>query len=134
MTERARSASSGFTLVEVMTAILILGLVITTSLAVFLQRTRRIQQAGELILAYQALQNESEVRRRINFNELDGAQPTFLSDTSLLAPLGDPQTHVSVSAQSPTVKDVTMWIVWRGGKQRASLSLIRVDTGGTNLW
>jgi len=32
------------------------------------------------------------------------------------------------------VKDVTMWIVWHGGKQRASLRLIRVDTGGSNLW
>ncbi len=130
----SRSGAAGFTLVEVLTAILILGLVITTSLGVFLLRTRRLQQANQTILAYQALQNEAEIRRRIAFAELDDAEPTFLSDVALLAPLQPVTTKVSVASESATIKHVTMRVIWRGGQEVAKLSLIRVDTGGSNLW
>lgn len=129
-----QSGVHGFTLVEVLVAILILGLVITTSLAVFLERTRRLQQASEMILAYQSLSNEAEVRRRIDFHELDGAKPTFISDVSLLAPLANVQTGAAVVQESQTRKRVSLTVSWRGGKQHATISLIRVDTGGSNLW
>lgn len=124
----------GFTLIEVLVALLILAIVITTTLAVFTERTRRLQQATETILAYQALSNEAEVRRRIDFSQLDTASTAFISDTALLNPLKPYQTYVTVEDTQPSVKNLTMVIKWRGGQHSARLSLVRVDTGGSNLW
>lgn len=129
-----RRTSRGFTLIEVLVGMLILGFVITTALAVFVQRTRRLQRASELILAYQALSNETEVRRRIDFHQLDSAQKSFLSDTAILGPLPDASTSVEVVTQAPARKLVVLKVSWRKGSQQASLNLVRTDTGGTNLW
>ncbi len=124
----------GFTLIEVLVAVLILGVVITTTLAVFVDRTRRLQQATETILAWQALANETEVRRRIDFAELDSSPPTFMSETSILAPLAPFSTTVTVTGTTPDVKNVVMTIRWRGGRRTARLAIVRTDTGGSNLW
>jgi prepilin-type N-terminal cleavage/methylation domain-containing protein len=124
----------GFSLVEVLAALLILGLVITTTLAVFIERTRRLQQASETLLAYQALANETEVRRRLNFAALDTSSPQFISDTTILGPLAPFTTSVTISQASPELKNVVMSIRWNGGKRGAKLSIVRADTGGTNLW
>ena len=124
----------GFTLVEVLVALLILGIVITTSLAVFLERTKRQRQATETILAYQALANEAEVRRRIDFTQLDESPPVFMTDALILLPLEPAKTHVTIDQPSPDVKNITMQVIWRGGKSVATLHLSRVNTGGSNLW
>lgn len=124
----------GFTLVEVMVALVILGLVITTSLAVFVERTKRQREATETILAYQALANEAEVRRRIDFNDIDQSPPTFVTDLSLLVPLMPYTTHVTMDQPSDNVKNITMRIIWQNGKRVATLHLSRVNTGGSNLW
>lgn len=119
---------------EVLAALLILGLVITTTLAVFIERTRRLQQAAETLLAYQALANETEVRRRLNFTALDASSPQFISDTTILGPLAPFTTSVTITQTSPELKNVGMSIQWSGGKRVAKLSIVRADTGGTNLW
>jgi len=124
----------GFTLIEVLFALLILAIVITTTLLVFVDRTRRLQQATETILAYQALSNEAEVRRRIDFSQLDNASISFISDTKILTPLQPYQTYVTVADTQPNLKNVTMVIRWKNGQRSARLSMIRADTGGTNLW
>jgi len=124
----------GFSLIEVLAAMLILTLVITMSLAAFVERNRRLRQASELVLAYQALANEAEYRRRIDFVALDAASPTFISDTALLAPLTPYGATVSVERTSSHVKNVTMTVRWMNGAREAKLALVRVDTGGTNLW
>jgi prepilin-type N-terminal cleavage/methylation domain-containing protein len=124
----------GFTLIEVLIALLILSVVITTTLLIFVERTRRLQDATETILAYQALSNEAEVRRRIDFNQLDTTQPSFLSDTTLLDPLSPYSTYVTVQGSAPSIKNVTLFVRWRQGKRFAKLELVRVDTGGSNLW
>lgn len=124
----------GFTLVEVLAAVLILGIVITTTLAIFVERTRRLQMANETILAYQALANEAEARRRINFNELEFQSPVFISDTNILGALAPVVTHVTVDHPTQDVKNVTMQVIWRKGQRVATLRLIRANTGGTNLW
>jgi len=124
----------GFTLIEVVVALLILAIVVTTTLAVFVERARRLQQATETILAYQALWNEAEVRRRIDFSQLDTASTTFLSDAKILAPLHPYTTFVTVEDTKPNVKNVTLLITWQKGKKIAKLGLLRVDTGGSNLW
>ena len=124
----------GFTLVEILVAFAILTVVITMSLAAFLERTRRLQQASEIILAYQALANEAEYRRRIDYTALDTAAPVFLSSTEVLAPLDPFATIVSVEEIQPGVKNVLMTIRWKNGERVAKLELLRVDTGGSNLW
>ncbi|HEX6085486.1 MAG TPA: type II secretion system protein [Thermoanaerobaculia bacterium] len=124
----------GFSLIEILVAILILTLVITFSLAAFVERTSRLQQASEIVLAYQALANEAEYRRRISFSALEGASPEFLSDTAILEPLQPFSTIVAVTQGKPGVKNVLMTIRWRNGERQAKLELVRGDTGGTNLW
>jgi len=123
----------GFSLVELLFALLVLTIVITTSLAVFVERTRRLWQASELILVTQALANEAEIVRRIDFTPLDGLDDQFDTDLSILDPLRPFTTKVEVTLLRAGVKSVTMSVRW--GKDRESkLALLRTDTGGTNLW
>jgi prepilin-type N-terminal cleavage/methylation domain-containing protein len=124
----------GFSLVEILIAMFILTLVITMTLAAFVERNKRLRQASEIILAYQALANESEVRRRIDFGALDASSRQFVSDTALLAPLTPFATDVTVQLTQPGIKNVTMTIRWNDGQREAKLALVRVDTGGSNLW
>lgn len=124
----------GFSLVEILVAFLILTLVITISLAAFVERNRRLQQASEIILASQALANEAEYRRRIHYTQLEKAKDEFYSDTAILQPLAPFTTIVSVKQEKPGVKNVLMTIRWRNGERQAKLELVRVDTGGSNLW
>jgi prepilin-type N-terminal cleavage/methylation domain-containing protein len=125
----------GYSLVEVLAALLILTLIILTSLAVFVERDKRLRQASEYVLAYQALANEAEYQRRIPYGNL---QPSvaFASTTEydILAGLGPHATQITVKQTQPGVKNVTMTIYWRGTERSAQLELVRVDTGGTNLW
>lgn len=124
----------GFSLIELLFALLVLTIVITTSLAVFAERARRMQMASETILAYQALSNEAEVRRLLSFGAVGRGGNDFLSDTVIIRPLEPFTTEVKVELDEPGVKKVLLKIRWREGKREASLGLIRVDTGGTNLW
>lgn len=123
----------GFSLAEIMVAFLILTIVITVSFTAFLQRNKRLQQASEMILAYQALANEAEYQRRVPFHGLV-ARTSFLSDTALLEPLTPFGTAVRVDETRPGVRNVTMTVRWNNGQREARLALVRVDTGGSNLW
>lgn len=127
-------AARGFTLVEVLVALLVLSVVLTISMAAFLERNRRLQQASEIILAYQALANEAEIRRRQPYGNLEDEKPAFVTSTEILAPLGDFGTAVKVELESPGVKRVTMTVRWRNGEREARLALLRVETGGSNFW
>ena len=124
----------GFSLVEILVAMMILTLIITISLAAFVERNRRVQQASEIILAYQALANEAEFRRRIDYASLDTASPEFVSPVDVLEPLKPFNTIVAVKQVQPGVKSVLMTIRWREGQLSAKLVLLRTDTGGSNLW
>lgn len=126
-------AQRGMSLVEVLVALLILTIVITSSLMAFLERNKRLQQASEIVLAYQALANEAEYLRRVEYGLLK-TSAEFESDTTLLKPLQPFETIVAVNPVRDGVKNVEMTIRWREGQRNAKLSLIRVDTGGTNLW
>lgn len=120
---------------EVLAAFLILTLVITVSMMAFLERNKRLQQANELILVYQCLSNEAELRRRQDFDSFKpGLRKKFISSTALLAPLEPFETAVEVADVKPGIKNVTLRVSWRGGKREAKLDLIRTQTGGTNLW
>jgi prepilin-type N-terminal cleavage/methylation domain-containing protein len=126
--------SGGFSLIEVLVGLLILAIVITTTITMFAERQRRLRQANETILAYQALSNEAEIWRRIAFGSLDTQPATFQSDTALLAPLSPFSTSVRVDTARTDVKNVTFTIRWNKAQRLAKLSIVRVDTGGSALW
>src|SRR5947199_4367760 len=63
----------GFSLAETLVALAILAIVITTTIAMFAERTRRLREANETILAFQALSNEAEFWRRERFVDIDKA-------------------------------------------------------------
>lgn len=125
----------GFSLAELLMALLILTIVITTAMAAFLERSRRQQQAREIIVAYQALANEAEYWRRIPYGQLE-QELKFRSNTTILNSLGPFNTIVAVVANpsEPAVKNVTLTVRWMEGKRQARLGIVRVDTGGSSLW
>jgi prepilin-type N-terminal cleavage/methylation domain-containing protein len=124
----------GFSLAELLMALLILAIVITTSMAAFLERNRRQAQAREIILVYQALSNEAEYWRRMNFASL-GSDLTFQSNTGLLDGLGPHSTIVAVTETDPNVKNVLLTVRWLNGKRQARLEVVRVDPGdGGSFW
>ncbi|HET8798015.1 MAG TPA: type II secretion system protein [Thermoanaerobaculia bacterium] len=123
----------GYSLVEILVAFLIVTFVITFSLAAFLERNKRLQQANELTLAYQALGNEAEYWRRKDFATL-ADQSAFESDVALLAPLAPFVTRVTVVNTGAGTKSVTLAITWKNGAREAKLALVRVDTGAPTLW
>ena len=128
------SKSRGFSLVEVLVGLLILTIVITTTIAMFVERQRRLRQANEVILAYQALSNEAEIWRRISFAQLDSQPPVFQSDTAIIAPLAPFSTTVHLDSPRADVKNVTFTIRWANAQRQAKLSIVRADTGGSTLW
>ncbi len=120
----------GFSLVEIMAAFLILTFVITTSLYAFLERNKRLQQASEIVLAYQALANEAEFRRRVPFDQLETVSEFFHeSNRELLTPLDPDEARVKVDVVKPGVKNVTMTVRWKNKEREARLAIVRVDTG-----
>lgn len=128
------SRKRGFSLVELLVGLLILTIVITTTIYMFTERQRRLRQANETILAYQALANEAEIWRRIDFKSLDSSGTSFLCDTAILKPLQPFVTTVKVDSARPDIKSVTLSVKWENSKREAKLSLVRADTGGTGLW
>ena len=99
----------------------------------FAERTRRLREANETILAYQALSNEAEYWRRESFAQIDDPDnQTFKSD------LDDPRAadavHDAVKVDTPRadIRNVTLTIRW--AKREAHLGIARADTGGSGLW
>lgn len=127
--------SRGFSLAEVLVALAILAIVITTTIAMFAERTKRMREASETIIAYQALSNEAEYWRRLDFAAIDDpAQQKFQSpDLSVLAPLAPYSTSVKVEAPQADVRNVTLTIRWATNRE-ARLAIARAYTGGTGLW
>ena len=123
---------------EVMAALLILTLIITVSFAAFLERNRRLQQASEIMLAWQVLANEAEYQRRVPYISLEDSDE-FESPVDLLAPLKPFSTTITVEEdeEDPTLSYVTMTISWHKGEKgerTEELTLVRADTKGSPLW
>lgn len=127
--------SRGFSLAEVLVALAILAIVITTTIAMFAERTKRMRQASETILAYQALSNEAEHWRHLDFDHIDDpSYQKFQSpDLSILTPLAPYTTAVKVVATQADVRNVTLTIRW-AANQEARLAIARANTGGSGLW
>ena len=130
-----RRQQSGFSLVEVLMAILILGIVMTTSLFVYYERERRLRDAGEMMLAWQVVGNEAEARRHESWTaQVPGPSQPFLSDPTLLGPLQDAIAEVSIEQLDPSTRRLVLSVRWRDGQREASAEVLRTDTGGGSLW
>ena len=127
--------SRGFSLAEVLVALAILAIVITTTIAMFAERTKRMREASETILAYQALSNEAEHWRRLKFEDIDDVanQKFQATDLSVIAPLAPYTTAVKVETPQTDVRNVTLTIRWATTRE-AHLAIARADTGGSGLW
>jgi prepilin-type N-terminal cleavage/methylation domain-containing protein len=124
----------GFSLIEVLAALLILAIVITTTLAMFARRKATLRMVHETTLAYQALANEAELWRRVDFNDIDNQPPLFKSDLSIIGPMAPYSATVKIDTPRSDVRNITLTIRWDTMQRSASLSLARADTGGNNLW
>jgi len=131
-------AQRGFSLVEVLAALFVLTVVITTTLGMFVERRKHTRTANETILAYQALANEVEVWRHFGFSELDSraATGTFYTDATILQPLRPFTVSTAIKNESASIKRVQLTLRWGDPKtpRHATLEVIRTDTGGANLW
>jgi len=129
------SRERGFSLIEILAGLLILAFVLTTSLAVFVERQRRLRHADELIAIYQALANEAEIARIVPFSSLTPGEGTFRSDTSILDGLEGVRTTVTVSNWKSGARLVEMKVEWRDGARSEVLTVVRADTGpGGAFW
>ena len=129
-----RHRSAGFSLVETLIAILILGIVITTSLFVYYERERRMVEAGEVMLVWQVLGNEAEARRYASWAmQAPGPQP-FYTDLALLEQLDGVVAEAAVEQVDPQTRRILLRVSWREGKREAIAEVIRTDTGGGSLW
>jgi hypothetical protein len=113
----------------------ILAIVITTTIAMFAERTKRLREASETIAAYQVLSNEAEYWRRMDFTTIDDpSQQKFqCPDLSVLTPLAPYTTAVKVDAPQADVRNVTLTIRWAANRE-ARLAIARASTGGSGLW
>lgn len=127
--------AAGFTLVEVLAALLILTLVILTSLTVFGDRARRLRDAAEMTLAWQALANETEARRRQPFESLvPGQTVPFMTDPAAGGALEGASGDVTIAAETPEIRTLVIRIEWRTGTKAAETTVYRAATGGGSLW
>ena len=132
----------GFSLLEVIVALAIMAVVITTTIVMFGERQHYLREANETILVSQALWNEAEIWRRIGWQQLDSEEKTFQSDLAVLQPLQPLTTEVTVvpAEDDPRVKNVTLRVRWsldpklKTFTREAHLSVLRADTGGSGLW
>ncbi|MFN2442666.1 MAG: type II secretion system protein [Thermoanaerobaculia bacterium] len=134
MPERAHNAS-GFSLIETLIAILILGIVITTSLFVYYERERRMVEAGEVMLVWQVLGNEAEARRYASWaTQAPGPPQSFYTDLALLGSLEDPIAEAEVEQVDAETRRILLRVSWREGRREAMAEVIRTNTGGSPLW
>ncbi|MFN2237755.1 MAG: type II secretion system protein [Thermoanaerobaculia bacterium] len=130
-----RNRSEGFSLIETLIAILILGIVITTSLFVYYERERRMVEAGEVMLVWQVLGNEAEARRYASWAmQAPGSVQPFYTDLALLGQLEGVVAEAAVEQVDSETRRILLRVSWRDGRREAIAEVIRTDTGGDTLW
>jgi prepilin-type N-terminal cleavage/methylation domain-containing protein len=127
----------GFTLVEILVALTILGLVLTMSLAIFFDRQKRLLHAAEMISASQALSNEAEIWRHVSYGSLSpGGETDFVSDLEIIDSLPDPLTTVTFDQLEDEIRTVTMRVEWGKAEARrhAEMTIYRAPVNGGSLF
>lgn len=116
-------------------ALVIVGFVLTTSLAVFFDRERRLQAADELLIASQAMAIEVEMLRQTSYADLPiSANRDFISSPAILTRLNGCVASESIIQHQPSLKRIVLTISWNSGQKRSELVTYRSHTGGGSVW
>lgn len=114
-----RSNSNGFTLVELLITIILIGVVFTGLSSIFISIQEAQVQTGYLESATRAAQRQIESLRNTNYNNLTAGQTiNFTADLPATLP-SNKSGNVVVSEPSPGIKRVDVTVSYSyGGKDR----------------
>src|SRR5258708_35118785 len=112
----------GFSVAEVLVALLIVAVAIATTLSMCTERQRRMRLATETMIAYQVLANEVEFWRRQPFSFLDDpTNQNFQTPPTLIAALAPYVATVKVDNTNDDGHQGTFSIKWGSGNLEAKL-------------
>lgn len=136
-----RSDQSGLSLIELLVALAILALVITTSLALFFDRQKRLLIAAQSVQAWQAIANEAEYQKHRSFaeyrldrqEEFSTLHPIDPNEETIVDSLKNVRDTVVARQAAPGVISVTMDLSWGdpSAPHHAQLTILR---SGVRLW
>ena len=127
-------------MIELLVALAILALVITTSLAIFFDRQKRLLLASDNIQAYQAIANEAEIQKRKHYGALvvNSTEPfetlhDLSGEPTIVDSLKDPDDKVTITQVGDGVRAITMTVTWGEAKSRhhAQLTILKTEA---RLW
>lgn len=118
-----KKSSDGFTLVELLVTIIVIGVVFTGLSSIFISIQRAQVKTSYLESATRAAQKQIESLRNINYNNLTTGQNINFSDKLIDLPSGS-TGNVAVTEPSPGLKrvDVTVSYSYEGQAKDVMLS------------
>ncbi len=101
----------GFSLIEVMIAMVILGIILMTLISVFIYGYNVISKSKQLAIATQVCQAEIERIRGLTFESLSGLSSTF-SDPKLTSLINGQGVRVVGTGAGADMKKLTVSVSW----------------------
>ncbi|HXI12844.1 MAG TPA: hypothetical protein VNM92_09365 [Thermoanaerobaculia bacterium] len=68
------------------------------------------------------------------FASLTAGRHPFTADHPLMAKLPDKHSSIEITEKAVDTRELLLSIRWRQGKRTAQMTIVRVGTGGDNLW
>ena len=119
MVRRDCSGQRGLSLIELLVALAILALVITTSLAIFFDRQKRLLIASQSVQAWQAVANEAEYQKhrslgafRFDAPEQFATLHPTIPEEIIVDSLKNVRDRVTARQAAPGVVAVTLDLSW----------------------
>ncbi len=138
MRQKPANAKDGFTLLEAMIAVMILGLVLAAVLATVSQSARYLTDIRRTARAGQVLQQEMEYIRLLDWNTLQSVTNKFTdpSDTAHLYAGKVTQTTYDTYGTTNTIVKVTLTVTWTNQVNRVLTNTLTslVGNGGLNKY
>lgn len=117
-----RRKESGFTLVELLVSIAVIGIVVTVVTTLFLSIQSTQRRTAYMETATRAAQRQMESLRNNNYNNLTAGQSIDFTN-QLPASLQDRSGTVTVSEPSPGLKRVDISVVYYEGDDQQEVNL-----------
>ena len=138
MTQKPANARDGFTLLEAMIAVMILGFVLASVLVTVSQSARYLTDIRRTARASQVLQQEMEYIRLLDWTALQSATNSFSdpSDTARLYAGKITQSAYDSYGSTSTVVKVTLTVTWTNQVNRVLTNTLTslVGNGGLNKY
>jgi len=107
----ARRGSEGFSLIEVMIAMVILGIMLMTLISVFVYGYNVIARSKQLAAATQICQSEIERIRGLSFDALSGLSSTF-TDPKMSSLINGQGVRVVEAGAGSDILKLTVSVAW----------------------